>query len=223
MIDPGQLQLWRLISPMLPIGAYAYSTGLEAAVEAVWVHDESSAREWIHGLLTHNLQQVDLPLFARAYAAWQRDDREAVLGYQRQLLAMRESRELRQEDLQLGDALKVILKEILPPEISPQAPTHEVSFAVIYAFACTRLDIELTGAASGLAFAWCENQVAAAMKLIPLGQRAGQRIMTRLIASIPAVVQHALAMEDESIGCLLPRLAIASAQHEAQYSRLFRS
>jgi urease accessory protein len=222
MSDTAQLQLWRLISPLLPIGAYAYSTGLEAAVETGWVRDEASAYEWIHGIFGHAYAHADVPIFARCYSAWQAQDMPTVQHWNALLLAMRESRELRLEDEQLGAALlKILLEQAVPYAAQLQAQSN--SFASVFALACTHFYIPLTLAAPAMAFAWCENQVSAALKLIPLGQTAGQRLISRLLETIPAHVAQGMALADEAIGMVTPGLAMASARHETQYSRMFRS
>lgn len=220
-MEASHLHLWRLLSPLLPIGAYSYSTGLEAAVEAGWITDEASAYSWISGILKHSLAQGDIPILARCYQAWQIPDIEQVVSWSRLLLALRESRELHLEDQQLGQALrKLLLPEI--PALAAVAPS-DCSYAALLAAACVQSAIPLTLSAQGLAFAWCENQVSAAIKLIPLGQTAGQRILMQLLADIPECVIRGLKVEDSAMGMTLPGLALGSAWHETQYSRLFRS
>ena len=223
MIDAAQLQLWRLLSPMLPIGAYAYSTGLEYAIEAQWVKGASGVETWIAGLLTHNYSQCDIPILARCHAAWINQDIKQVQYWNSMLLAMRESAELRLEDMQLGAALAKILHEQGMPEAEPWMKQSKPSYAAMFALATSAWQIPLHTAALGMAWTWCENQVAAAMKLVPLGQTAGQQMLNNLIAVIPTAVQHGLAVCDDEIGMLSPGLGIASALHETQYSRLFRS
>lgn len=222
MTDTAQLHLWRLISPMLPIGAYAYSTGLEAAIESGWVHDEASAFEWIHGILGHAYAHADVPIFSRCYQAWQAGDKTGVQNWSALLLAMRESHELRLEDEQLGAALLKTLIEQAVPHIDHVSEKAN-SFASVFALACAHFQIPLAQAAQAMAFAWCENQVSAAMKLIPLGQTAGQRLISRLLATIPEHSERGLILNDTEIGMVTPGLAMASARHEMQYSRMFRS
>ncbi|MCL5800963.1 MAG: urease accessory protein UreF, partial [Gammaproteobacteria bacterium] len=97
------------------------------------------------------------------------------------------------------------------------------SFANLFAFAAVRWTISLPETAIGYLWAWVENQTTAAMKLIPLGQSAGQRLLSRAIEIIPAAVQQGLQIADDEIGTFAPGLALASARHETQYTRLFRS
>ncbi len=220
MTDLAMLRLWQLISPALPVGAYAYSGGLESAIEAQSVHDVDSAQQWLQGVLTHALARVDLPLFARLYAAWQHQDFDQVNHLNARLLAMRESRELLDEDKHLGAALKRLLTDLQLPLVD-QLTTP--SFASSYALACVHWQIPCASAMQGMAWSWTENQVAAAIKLIPLGQTDGQRLLGRLMSVIQQACAQAQVLEDHELGGSLPGLAILSGQHEQQYSRLFRS
>lgn len=208
---------------MLPVGAYAYSQGLEYAACANWVHDEQSARSWILGLLRGGLTRLDLPVLARCYRAWQMDEQPVVRHWAVFLRASRESAELQQEDRHLGQALARLLRDLDIADAEPWVTQPHTSFAVMFALAAARWDISLHMAAQAYLWAWMENQVAAAMKLVPLGQTAGQRILSHAVTEIPASVEAGLALSDNDIGFAAPGLAIGSALHETQYSRLFRS
>lgn len=218
----SSIRLWQLISPTLPIGAYAYSQGLEYAVDTGWVHDESSAKEWILGQLGHNLSQLDVPVFLRLYEAWGKKDFEQINKWNSTVLALRESSELRQEDCNLGDALVRVLTGLdvtIPGLIAEQ----EKAFVTVFSFACHHWQIDKLEAVHGLLWSWCENQVAAAIKTVPLGQTSGQEIMSQAIEIIKNSIQKGMNCSDDDIGVLAPGLAMASALHETQYSRLFRS
>ena len=219
----ASLRLWQLISPALPVGAYAYSQGLEYACESGWVRDEAGARQWIHGLLHNNLSHLDVPVLARLHNAWQQQDLGTARQWNGFLLAARESAELRNEDIHLGRALQQLLSE-LESDASDLWPTDTLSsFANMFALASALWNISLEDCAMGYLWAWTENQVAAAIKLIPLGQVAGQRILSSAMEIIPNLMDSGLSLRDEDIGALSPGLAIASALHETQYTRLFRS
>lgn len=218
-----RLRLWQLISPALPIGAYAYSQGMEYAVNANWITDEDEAAEWIEGQLSSVLACLDVPVFARLYRAWGEDDEERLEYWSRFLLASRESSELVAEDRYLGTALARLLID-LGIEQARRWQDHSYSaYATVFTLAANHWSIDLDAAAEGYLWAWGENQVAAAIKLVPLGQTAGQRILSSLIDAIPEAVLHGLTLEDDDIGGLAPGLGIASALHETQYTRLFRS
>jgi urease accessory protein len=130
---------------------------------------------------------------------------------------------LQQEDRHLGRALLRLLKD-LDVDIASFCDTdRHYSYVAMFAYACVRWEIPLVEALHGLLWSWCENQVAAAIKLVPLGQTTGQQLLLQLQQSIPSCVQVGLALADEDIGFTLPGLGVISAQHESQYSRLFRS
>lgn len=221
--DNAQLRLWQLISPALPVGAYAYSAGLEYAVECGWIKNESDASEWIGGQMQHNLCTLDIPVLARLYKAWQTDEIDTVKTWNRFLLASRESHELRTEDIHLGAALAQLLPELDIKEALVWQTPQQTSYATLFALAAARWQIPLQDTAQGYLWAWGENQVAAAIKLIPLGQTAGQRIMSHMSQFLPKAVNRGLNLFDDDIGAMAPAVAIASAKHETQYSRLFRS
>lgn len=220
----AQLRLWQLISPALPVGAYAYSQGLEYAVEAGWVGDEASAQKWIGGQLGNSLAWLDLPILLRLHAAWGDGDLATVQAWNLRLLAARETQELRAEDQQLGAALQRLLVDLKLPRVDGWSTLHTpTTFATMFALATSQWQVTAADAAQGYAWAWCENQIAAAIKLVPLGQTAGQRLLCALLPQIVAAAQHAATLEDAEIGASLPGVAVASALHESQYSRLFRS
>ncbi len=225
LTDPGlaRRRLWQLLSPALPVGAYSYSGGLEWAIEAGWVQDEAAVADWLQGQLDHTLSRVDIPMLQRLHQAWQTQDLDAVARLSAWLSASRETRELRDEDRQLGQALARLLTELELPEAEPWTRDPEATWATLLALALARWDIAIGEGAEACLWAWCENQVAAAIKLVPLGQTAGQRLLYQLASTIGAAARAGLDREDFGIGGTAPGVAIASALHETQYSRLFRS
>jgi len=220
------LRLLHLCSPALPIGMFAYSQGLEPATSAGWVHDEESARDWIVSLLGSQLATLDLAVLARLWEAWGDDESAAparVETWSAFLLASRPSAELQQEERHLGGALARVLSGLGLPEASAWIVRSDVTYGTMFALAARRWSVPFAAAAQGFAFAWAEAQVSAAVRLVPLGQSAGQRILAAAAAAIPAAVARALTLPADEIGASSPRLAVASAWHETQYSRLFRS
>ena len=216
------LRLCQLVSPALPIGAYAYSQGLEYAVHGGWVNDETSAYAWITGILHHSVGTLDLPILSRLYRAWQRIDGAAVSAWNARLLAARETDELRAEERHLGAALARVLVG-LDVQAAGAWQLRQPALCNMFALAATHWEISERDAACGYGWSWCENQVLAAMKLVPLGQSAGQRLLHRLAGSIPELAHHALDVPDERIAVSVASQALGSALHETQYSRLFRS
>jgi len=223
LTHPGLLRLLQLASPMLPVGAYAYSQGLEWAVESGWVHDETSAQTWISGVLGQGPSRLDVPVLSRLYRAWAENDLAQVHHWSRVLDAARESAELQAEARQMGESLAVLLDQLGVVEARPWKEIVYTGFPTLFALASVHFHVPLPEAALGYLWAWCENQVAAAIKLVPLGQAAGQRILSALIGQLPAAAESGLALPDDEIGVLAPRLAIGSGRHETQYTRLFRS
>jgi urease accessory protein len=212
------IRLWQLISPTLPIGAYSYSQALEYAIDSGVVRDEPGVQDWISGLLEHGIALVDIPMLIRVRRAWSERDAAAVTRWSRELVARRETSELRLEDLGMGGALTQLLASF-----GVELPGRALPFASAFAVASIAWSIPEDDACAGYAWAWCEAQVAAAVKLVPLGHTAGQRVLLALGERIPAAVAAGSACRDDEIGVSLPGFAIASARHETQYSRLFRS
>ena len=219
------LKLMQLCSPTLPVGAFAYSQGLESAIEAGLVNDKNTLQQWLQDSLTLSLQYVDLPIFARLYQAWEDNDIETVLYWNQNLRAQRETHELREEDQHMGLALMRLLSDLEFREISTlrQQADQGLSFVTLFSLAACRWEIPCEQAANGFIWSWLENQIAAGIKLIPLGQTDGQKVMVQLLPEIPGIVSQGLRLDEQDIGASLPMLAILSAQHETQYSRLFRS
>lgn len=216
------LKLFHLVSPALPIGAYAYSQGQEYAVDSGWLKEEGALPHWIGDILQYSVGRLDLPILKRLYIAWQSDDLAAVNYWNEFLRASRETKELLLEDEQLGIALQRLLKS-LHVEGAETALEAPVSFVTQFALAGMRWDIRLEDLMQGFAWSWLENQVAAATKIVPLGQTHAQQLLIALSDCIPAVCAQAKNLSDGEIGVGLPALAIASSRHERQYSRLFRS
>lgn len=211
------LQLIWLASPALPVGGFSYSEGLEAAVECGVVHDETSAANWLVDQLHLSLGRSELPLVGAALEALARDDEERLRALNDWHLATRESSELRAQGQQMGRSMAEWSRT--QGHSDAAQATWPIAFARAAAHAqAAPLDVLLA-----FGFSWAENQVQAALKSVPLGQSAGQRILARLAQDLPALAEAALAIGDDERQAFTPGLAIASSQHETQYSRLFRS
>ncbi len=221
--NSGLLPLLQLVSPTLPIGAYAYSTGLESAVRANWVNDYASARNWIAELAAHNICFLDLPILSRLYVAWSDNDLDSVLKWSRILSASRETAELLAEDQHMGIALARLMSDLGVERARDWKDSFDSNWATLFSLAACHWDISEDDMRLGYLWAWCDHQVAVAVKLIPLGQTDGQRMLLYLRDCIPNLVEHSRTICDAEIGQASPALAIGSALHEQQYSRLFRS
>ena len=221
------LRLMWLASPALPVGGFSYSEGLEAAVDAGLVSSEAQAGDWLLDQLQLSLVRSELALVAQAFGAWQTGDAQRIADLNAWSDQTRESAELRQQALQTGrslldwqrngeqrdDARLLAAAALQPAPLWPLA----------YALATVLAGAAARDALLAFAWGWAENMAQAAMKAVPLGQAAAQRVLARLAAAIPDAAAAAAALPDDARQAFAPRLAILSAQHETQYSRLFRS
>jgi len=225
MLDSSLMQLMWLASPALPIGGFSYSECLEAAVESARVATEKEASDWLVDQLHSTLARADLAVIAQAIPAWQAQDPTRIAQLNAWVLQTRESSELRAQTEQMGRSLLDWLRNHTTATaaqidlLAAQQPTYPLAFAL----AASSTGAPLRDCLLACAFGWAENMVQAAIKSVPLGQSAGQRILSKLAAEIPAAVDHALTVTDDTRQAFSPMLAILSAQHEVQYSRLFRS
>ena len=228
---PGLLPLLRLLqlaSPALPVGAYTYSQGLEWAVESGLVRNEAEAAAWIGELLEWSLARFEAPLLARQLAAWSQGDDTEVARLNDDFLASRETAELRAETVQMGWSLARLLPELdafasIPGWRARLLAIEAPCFPTVWSAAAAAWQIPADQALAAYLWAWAENQVMAAVKAVPLGQSAGQRLLATLGARIPALAEGALALPEAAWSNYTPGLAIASCRHETQYTRLFRS
>jgi urease accessory protein len=217
------LRLLQLSSSLCPIGAFAYSQGLETAVERGWVVSEGSLEAWVGGLGEHALARLDLPLLLRAHQAARTGDEAELIRLGQRLLASREARELADQERQLGRALARVLANLGVAAAAPLREHESASYVVCFALGAQSFGVAPEPAMLGYAFAWCEQQVSAAARLVPLGHMAAQRALSAILGRVPSWLALANALRDREIGSSLPGLAMAAAWHETQYTRLFRS
>lgn len=225
MSDSSLMQLMWLASPALPIGGFSYSEGQEAAVDTARVTNESEATEWLLDQLHLQLARADLAVLAQAVPAWQQGDHERIAKLNAWVLQTRESSELRAQTEQMGRSLLEWLRNHTTATLQQIELLAELqpSYPLAFALAAAGTGAGVRDCLLSYAFGWAENMVQAAIKSVPLGQSAGQRILSALAAEIPAATDQALALSDDERQAFSPMLAILSAQHETQYSRLFRS
>ena len=225
---PPQLRLIWLASPALPIGAFSYSEVLESAVEHGHVHDADSAGDWLSQQLAF-LARGDMAAMASAVRAWQLDDEAAlteIAEIATWLRCTRDGSEARLQSEQMGQSLLIwargqgLVSASQEMRLKSAGITH---YVLVMALMLSTIELPLEQLLQAQAFGWAENQVQAALKAVPLGQTAGQRVLARLAAEIPAVVASAIATRPEHRQLFAPMLSILAARHETQYSRLFRS
>ena len=222
---PGLLQLIWLASPALPVGGFSYSEGLEAAVDRAGVATENIASDWLTDQLHLGQARGDLAAMAQAITAWRQGDLARVAALNAWVLQTRESSEFRAQTEQMGRSLLDWLRNHHTASAADIAACAQMqpTYPIAFALAAAATSANLRDCLQAYAFGWAENMVQSAIKAVPLGQSAGQRILARLAADIPAAVEHARALPDDQRQALTPMLAILSSQHEVQYSRLFRS
>ena len=221
------VRLLQLTSPTLPVGAYTYSQGLEWAVESGRLLNEADAGLWIADLLTASIGCLEAPLLGALMTHWATEDMDSIRRLDAEFLARRESAELRAETLQMGFSLKRLLADLNDPLLATMRERlndwPEVAFPTVWSGIASAWKIEPLAALAGYLWSWAENQVMAALKAVPLGQAAGQRLLAELGQKIPAVAARALLLPEDEWSNFAPVYSICSARHETQYSRLFRS
>jgi len=217
------MRLFQLSSAALPIGAFAYSQGLEQAVAFGDVKDRDSALAWIAGMLQRSVLSLDVPVFARLRRAASAGDAGATRRWNDYLFAARGSAELRAEERQVGSALARLLSREGVEAATIWIADPRVTLATGFALASVAWSAPVAEAALSYVFAWAEAQVGAATRLIPLGQTDAQRALGQLIERAAAGIDAALERPDDELSSTTPGQLLLSALHETQYSRLFRS
>jgi urease accessory protein len=220
------LAMLHLASPQLPVGGFSYSQALEAAVNAELVHDATTAQRWITDQFSSAFATWELPTLAAMHAACERGDIAMLHALNADFIASRETRELREETLQMGWSMRSLLGDLLSGSVNQSAALQDLRLTSYpAAFACAAAALGLNGpqVVTAYAFSWAENQVAAAIKAVPLGQVAGQKILLGLHETINAAGSRAVVMPLDERSSFAPTLSILSSRHETQYSRLFRS
>lgn len=229
---PQLISLLHLASPALPIGGFSYSQGLEAAIDCGLVHDGASAERWISDNLVHVQAQCEAPVWLLLHRAWRARDIAVLREWNDWFHATRETAELRLETEQMGWSLARLIAqmtwgdEALRDALAQLSQDAPVCLPTAFAAACVALGIDAREGLAAYAFNWAENQVAAAIKAVPLGQVAGQHILRALHAPVAALVDEAMhraAAEPPRLSTFSPLLGLLSSRHETQYSRLFRS
>lgn len=220
-MNPALMRLLQLTSPALPVGAFSYSQGLEWVVETGAVKSEATALDWVGACLESGIARFEAVYLAHMLAAWTQDDPARLAQLDDEFVASRESAELRAETLQMGHSLTRLLIDL--GGFPALADFAQPSYPLAWSCAAAAWGVPVQDAVAGYLWAWAENQVMAAMKAVPLGQTAGQRMLLALGERIPALAEAAAAADLDITRNYLPAFAIACSCHETQYTRLFRS
>lgn len=222
--DRALLRLMQLASPALPVGAYSYSEGLEYVVQAGVVKDSATLRAWIEDGLAFGAGQLEAAVMVRAYDAWLKNDLALVQHWDRWLSAARDSEELRNQSLDMGRALLRLLKDLQPP--LPQVATlfaAPCNFASAFGIAGAHWGIARESLLAAYLQSGVANLVSAGVKLIPLGQTAGQQLLWDFHDAVAQCAQRVGLVGDDELGVGNWGATLASMGHETQYMRLFRS
>ena len=220
------LHLLQLASPSLPIGAYSYSQGLEAAMESGLVTDSPSARAWIVDTLHHVVARFEAPVLWRLLQAFSVRDAAAIAHWTGQFIAARDTAEFRAETIQMGYSLGKLMTDLQIDDgglLALLQAQPEIPLPTAYAYAAVALKVPADAALLGMLFSWAENQVLVCVKSVPLGQVAGQRLLLSLQPELALAAETASTIADEDLSSWSPGLSLLSMQHEVQYSRLYRS
>lgn len=230
IMTPAQYaQLMRLSSPALPVGGFSYSQGLESAVELGIVKNEGDAGLWIEETLHTGMAACDAAVWLVLSRAWRLQDSDTIGQWNQWYYASRETAEARAETTQMGISLINLIDALHWARDDERTVLNDMDvpcFPTVHAFAVAALDLPEDAGVTAFLYSWMENQVMAAIKTIPLGQTAGQRLLSALVAQLDLAVctaKDAASCAPPNIQTLAPQYAIVAARHESQFSRLFRS
>jgi urease accessory protein len=224
LTDANFLYILQLASPGLPVGAYSYSEGLEMLVEKCIISAQASLKHWLEAELHYGAVRLDAAVMVRSAESAAMGDISALSHWNMWLSAARETQELRASSWQMGRSLTQLLGK-LQPEIMPlvNAVGNPGNYAIAFGIAVAHWQIHIQAALLGYLHSWASNLITSGVKLIPLGQTAGQELLLELQPLISNAVEEILALEDDELSCCSWGLSLASMQHETQYTRLFRS
>ncbi len=218
------LDLLRLASPALPVGAYSYSEGLETLVQQGVITSATELQQWLEAELQWGSWGLEGSLVARAYAAVQHQHLEQLRDWNDWWSAARETEELRRQSWQMGQSLSRLLSQLDPTTIPWLGSCgHQPNWAIVWGAAAAHWQINLEAALLAYFHTWISQSVGAGIKLIPLGQTEGQQVIAQLSPQIMVTAAQSLSISDADLGSCSWGLALASSQHETLRVRLFQS
>ncbi len=226
------LSLLQLASPALPVGAYSYSDGLETLVDRGAIANQESLSQWLEQELRYGAIRLEAGGMVRAYRSVNSSDFEALSYWNAWVSARQDTAELRSQSWQMGNSLMRLLLDLPPSQNTPpltciqdlaSAAGKPCNYAIAFGIAAAYWQIDITDAVLGYFHSWASNLISAGVKLIPLGQTAGQQLLLELSTKLSLAAQDVLALEDDQLSSCGWGLALASMAHETQYTRLFRS
>ena len=217
------LSLLQLVSPALPVGAYSYSEGLETLVEWGKISSNHTLKHWLEQELSYGAIRIETAVMLRAYQAIVSKDKTALSYWNTWLSAARETSELRASSWQMGQSLMHLLLAIKPIEARSFCLQGECNYAVCLGIFAALEQIDSKSLILGYLHSWATNLITAGVKIIPLGQTAGQILLHELHTNISAAATEIISLEDDELSSCSWGLSLASMAHETQYTRLFRS
>ena len=230
MFKPNILNaMLQLASPALPIGGFIYSQGLEAVVNVGIVHDQASARDWIQAHLHAVVANAEVIIWVYLYRAWLASDVEKIFYWNQWFWASRETSEFRAETIQMGWSLAKLMEDLewgAADQRSLLKGIKKLTLPCAHSYACSSAGMSEQEGVHTYLYSWLENQVMAAIKSVPLGQVAGQKILMAVLETLPNLIEdvfNKIEHQVNPINTFSMQLSILSARHESQYSRLFRS
>jgi urease accessory protein len=224
MNSAALLSLLQLVSPALPVGAYTYSEGLETLIQAQQIQTATQLEQWLSQELRYGAIRVEAAILVRAYQAVINSDFEQLNYWNQWSSALRDTTELRDQSWQMGRSLARLLQDLEPQTQRWLTEIAEPSnFVISFALAAAYWQIEMSATVLGYLQSWAANLVNAGVRLIPLGQTQGQRLLLNLQLQLTQTSQQVLELSDDQLECCSWGLSLASMNHEILYSRLFRS
>ena len=222
------LHLLQLASPTLPVGAYSYSDGLEILVEKEVINNSKNLKYWLEQELSYGAIRLEAAVMIRAYRSAANNNFDDLGYWNAWLSAAKETAELRAQSLQMGNSLIRLLIDLQNSEETclqklATAAGSPCNYAIAFGIAAATWQIDITSATLGYLHSWASNLISAGVKLIPLGQTAGQQLLLELNTNVSLATQEIFGLEDDDLSSCGWGLALASMAHETQYTRLFRS
>ena len=226
MRDLGRLHLLQLASPVLPVGGFSYSEGLEVLVQQGRLCSAQAVQAWLEAELQWGqlaLETASLRLLMAGWRRWQAGGSNATVQWWDQwLLAQRESPELRQQQRQMGRSLLQLLHDLGWP--TPRCgPDQPLGWTAAWAWGAVCLELEPLAALEGYLFSWMATQLSAAVRLVPLGPTEAQRLQLALAPSLARRAEELWRSAPHRLHGAGIGASLAQLHHAELYSRLFRS
>ncbi len=242
LVPNSLLNLLQLASPVLPVGAYGYSEGLETLVDIRVIHNQTTLHQWLEHQLCYGAIRLEAYVMVRAYESYGKGDLEGLNYWNAWVSAAKETSELRSQSWQMGNSLMRLLLDLHPPsetivQTRDVTSEHNVislndvasalgkpcNYAIAFGIGAAHWQIDITPTVLGYLHSWASNVIGAGVKLIPLGQTVGQQLLLGLNHRLTLSTEDILTLTDEKLSSCGWGLALASMAHETQYTRLFRS